>query len=88
MTLGEVKTGQQVRITSIPDEQARAQIIRFGITEGEVVTCVEVIPAGPVIIAKNKQEVAFGRKLACRIGVESAACPACSASGRAHHAVS
>ncbi|MEW6662984.1 MAG: FeoA family protein [Bacillota bacterium] len=88
MKLEEVRTGQHVRITSIPDEQVRAQIIRFGIAEGEVVTCVEVIPAGPVIIAKNKQEIAIGRKLARRIGVESVAYPACNVSGRAQHAVS
>jgi len=88
MKLDEVRTGQLVRITSIPDEQVRAQIIRFGIAAGEVVTCVEIIPSGPVIIAKNKQEIAIGRKLARRIGVESAAHTACSVSGRAHHAVS
>jgi Fe2+ transport system protein FeoA len=35
-----------------------------------LVTCREVIPMGPVVIARNRQEIAIGRSLARRINVE------------------
>jgi Fe2+ transport system protein FeoA len=54
---------------SIPDNMVRAQVIRFGIAEGEVVYCEEVVPAGPIVIRKNKQLLALGRGLARLIGV-------------------
>lgn len=70
MTLDNVKKGQLVKITNIPDEVTRIKAIRFGISEGEVVTCLEVVPAGPVVVSKNKQEIAIGRSLASYIWVE------------------
>ncbi len=69
MTLDRVKRGQFFKISSIPNELVRAQAIRFGIAEGEVVTCEEVVPAGPIVIRKNKQQLAFGRGLARQIDV-------------------
>ena len=69
MTLAQVKTGDTVRILRIPDPQTRAQIIRFGITEGDVVVCHESIPGGPVVLRKNRQEIAVGRRLASTISV-------------------
>lgn len=70
MTMDRVKRNQLFRILSIPDGLVRTQAIRFGIAEGEVVICEEVIPAGPVIIRKNKQRLALGRELAKRITVQ------------------
>ena len=70
MTLAEVIKGQTVRILSIPDEQIRSQAIRLGIGQGSLVTCQEIIPAGPIIIKKNRQEIAVGRGLAQAITVE------------------
>lgn len=70
MTLDKVKKGQHIKITGIPDELVRVQAIRFGISEGAVVTCREVVPSGPVIVSKNKQEIAIGRGLARSIEVE------------------
>ena len=70
MTLDKAKKGQNLKITSIPSEVIRAQAIRFGISEGAVVICEQVIPAGPVIIRRNKQEIAIGRGLARDIQVE------------------
>lgn len=72
MTLDRVKRGQSIRIISIPNDLIRAQAIRFGIAEGEVVRCEEVVPAGPVIICKNKQQLALGRGLARQISVAPA----------------
>lgn len=69
MKLHEVKKGQNIRITSIADDMVRAQAIRFGISEGETLTCIEVVPAGPVVISKNMQEIALGRGLASAIEV-------------------
>jgi Fe2+ transport system protein FeoA len=70
MKLDKVRKGQHIRITGIPNELTRVQAIRFGISEGAVVTCREVVPAGPVVVAKNKQEIAIGRGLARTISVE------------------
>ncbi|AQS58270.1 FeoA family protein [Desulforamulus ferrireducens] len=69
MTLDKCKRGQRLQITSIPDEVVRAQAIRFGIAEGSVVTCEEVVPAGPVVLSMFKQQIAIGRQLAKSITV-------------------
>lgn len=69
MTLAEVKKGQTVKILHIPDEQMRSQAIRLGIGHGSLVTCQEIIPAGPIILKKNRQEIAVGRGLAQSITV-------------------
>jgi len=71
MTMDAMKKGQRCRINALPDDTVRSQAVRFGIGEGEIVTCAEVIPAGPVVISKNRQEIAIGRKLAKRILVEA-----------------
>lgn len=69
MTLSGAKRGQHVKIIHIPDENIRYQAIRFGISEGAVVFCEEVLPAGPIVLRKNRQEIAIGRELANRISV-------------------
>ncbi len=71
MTLDMAKKGQKVKIVDILDAHVKAQAIRFGILEGETIVCTEVIPAGPVIIRKNTQEIALGRGLAKQIAVTS-----------------
>lgn len=68
-TLDGLKRGQRCRIISIPSEITRAQAIRLDIAEGEIITCGEKVPAGPVVIVKNRQEIAVGRKLAQQIQV-------------------
>jgi len=70
LTLDKAKKGQLVKISAITDELTRIQAIRFGISEGAVVTCREVVPAGPVVVSRNKQEIAIGRSLASAIWVE------------------
>ncbi len=42
----------------------------MGIDEGTILTCSEVVPAGPVVVSKNRQELAIGRSLARQINVE------------------
>ncbi len=70
MTLDKVKKGQQVIIRSIENDLLRAQATRFGISEGAVVMCQEIVPAGPVIISRAKQEIAIGRNIARSIEVD------------------
>ena len=71
MMLDQCKKGQKLRIMSISDDGLRTQAIRFGISEGSVVTCEEVVPAGPVVVRLAKQQIAIGRNLAKNILVES-----------------
>lgn len=70
MQLDKVSRGQVIKITGIPNDRVRVQVIRLGLSEGAVVTCREVVPAGPVVVSRNKQEIAIGRKLARTISVE------------------
>lgn len=67
MTLDMAEKGQSVKIVDIHNSNLKAQAIRFGIFEGETVVCTHIIPAGPVIIRKNMQEIALGRGLARQI---------------------
>jgi Fe2+ transport system protein FeoA len=69
LTLDGIEKGQYCRILSIPDGMIKAQALRLGISEGEIVACREKVPAGPVVIAKNRQEIAVGRRLARLIKV-------------------
>jgi len=72
MTLDRIKRGQYFTITRIPNEKIRAQAIRFGIAEGEWLSCEEVVPAGPIVIRKNRQLIALGRQLAKEIDIRLA----------------
>ncbi|MDO7788026.1 ferrous iron transport protein A [Desulforamulus aquiferis] len=70
MTLDKCKRGQKLKIMNIPNELIRLQAIRFGISEGSIVTCEEVVPAGPVVVGMFKQQIAIGRDLARNIAVQ------------------
>lgn len=70
MTLSDVKRGDSFKIISIPNDKIRAQAMRFGISEGATVSCAEKIPGGPVILKKNLQEIAIGRRLAKKITID------------------
>ncbi len=70
MTLAQARPGQLLRISQIPDPVVRAQATRFGINEGADVECFEVVPRGPIILRKRRQEIAVGRRLAEKIGIE------------------
>ena len=70
MTLDQVKRGEQIKIISIGDSRTREQALRMGIDAGTVLTCSEVVPAGPVVVSKNRQELAIGRAVARHINVQ------------------
>lgn len=69
-TLDQVKKGSLCTIKNIGAKEIRPQTIRFGLTEGKKVLCQAVIPAGPVVIKINQQELALGRNLAKQIEIE------------------
>ena len=69
MCLTDAKRGQRVRIARIEGEGLRTQFIRFGITEGSCIRCLERIPFGPLMLRHHRQELAVGREVACRIFV-------------------
>jgi len=68
-TLAALRRGERVVIDCIACPQARAQALRFGVGEGASITCVTVVPGGPVVLRCGRQEIAFGRGLARRITV-------------------
>lgn len=70
MVLADVNRGDKFQISSINNEEVRAQALRFGISEGANILCEEKIPGGPVIIKRNLQEIAVGRRLAENITIE------------------
>ena len=72
MTLDSVKRGQAFTITDIASDSVRAQAIRFGIATGEFLVCEEVVPAGPIVVRKNRQLIAMGRSLAQGIQISPA----------------
>ena len=71
MTLVDMNRGDECQIKVIPDDKIRVQAMRFGISEGSRVICEEKIPGGPVILKRNLQEIAIGRRLAEKIKVEN-----------------
>ena len=68
-TLDRVKSGKLCMIKSLPSGKIKDQTIRFGLTEGKKVLCQTVIPAGPVVLKVDRQEIALGRNLAKQIGI-------------------
>lgn len=68
-TLDKVTKGQKFIIDQLPDDDYKLQLIRFGIAEGEKVTCLDKILGGTIILKKNRLEVALGSELAKRIKV-------------------
>ena len=70
MTLDQASKGQRLVIQAIASPEISTQIIRFGLGVGEAAICQEKLPNGPVILRKNRQEIAIGRDLARAITIE------------------
>lgn len=69
MCLTEIKRGETVFVVGISDEETRTQFIRFGISEGSKIKCLEKIPFGPFMLRHKSQELAIGREVARNIVV-------------------
>lgn len=70
MTLDQAKKGSIVRIITIGHPESKSQLVRMGVCEGSKVVCQEKLPFGPVVLRCNRQEIAIGRQLACKIEVQ------------------
>ncbi|NUN07607.1 MAG: ferrous iron transport protein A [Ignavibacteriaceae bacterium] len=66
-TLDKASKGKFLKINSLPKGIHRIQLLRFGITEGDIVFCLERLPGGTVVIKKNRQEIAIGFDIAKNI---------------------
>ena len=69
MSLSSSKTGQHLKIVSVPHGTLKAQFVRLGIHEGEKVKCLERLPGGTIVVQKNRQQIAIGHQLAKQIMV-------------------
>ena len=74
MCLTEIKRGETVNLVRIDDEETKTQFIRFGISEGSRIRCLERIPFGPFMLCHNNQEMAIGREAARSIFVKKGGC--------------
>lgn len=69
ISLNTCPQGKWLQIYSLPDGILHAQFIRFGISEGERVQCIERLPGGTIVIQRNRQQLAIGHTLARQIFV-------------------
>jgi ferrous iron transport protein A len=69
ISLHQAKKGAFLRIEGIPEGKSRAQLLRLGLLEGELVRCLEKLPGGTIVLEKNRQEIAIGFSLASTIVV-------------------
>lgn len=70
MTLAEVTRGQTIRIREIESPEIRSQAMRLGLGVGATAFCEAIIPRGPIVLTRARQEIAIGRQLAQSIHVE------------------
>ncbi len=68
-TLDKATRGQSLTIDLLPSGVIKSQLIRFGIMEGEKVTCLDRLVGGTVILQKKRLEIALGCDLAKSIMV-------------------
>jgi Fe2+ transport system protein FeoA len=68
-SLNSSKSGQTVRILTMPPGILGAQFVRLGIHNGEKVKCLERLPGGTIVLQKGRQQIAVGYQLAKQIMV-------------------
>jgi Fe2+ transport system protein FeoA len=61
------KSGQVLRIETMPSGILGSQFVRLGIHKGERVKCLERLPGGTVVLQKGRQQIAVGYPLAKQI---------------------
>jgi Fe2+ transport system protein FeoA len=69
-TLDKLAVGDRFAITEVKDDDIRCQLMRLGMDENECLCCDYVLPGGPVIVKRGRQQIAVGRDLAGQIEVE------------------
>lgn len=68
VSLANIKIGEIAEICEFSNPKTKLFSSRFGIEEGQTVTC--IAKPGPVVIRKNMQEIAIGKKLCNEILVK------------------
>lgn len=61
VSLVSIKVGEKAEICDFINSAAKCFSSRFGIEKGQVVTC--IAKPGAVVIRKNNQEIALGKRL-------------------------
>ncbi|NLU43041.1 MAG: ferrous iron transport protein A [Firmicutes bacterium] len=69
-TLDKLAVGDRFAITEVRDDDIRCQLMRLGMDANESLCCDYVLPGGPVIVKRGRQQIAVGRDLAGQIEVE------------------
>ena len=64
-TLYDLKKGQEAEIIEFKNSEIRLNSSRFGIEVGQIIKCIAKL--GTVVIQKNQQQIAIGKKLAKEI---------------------
>ncbi len=67
--LSAIRKGGRVRIAQLPPGEMRSRFIRIGLMEGAVVSCLERLPGGTIVLIFHHQEVALSGELAASIEV-------------------
>jgi Fe2+ transport system protein FeoA len=67
--LSSIRKGTRVRIHRLPEGDMRTQFIRIGLLEGALVTCIERLPGGTMVLLHHRQELALSADLADSIWV-------------------
>ncbi|PZD97477.1 ferrous iron transport protein A [Paenibacillus sambharensis] len=70
MLVTEMRRGQTGVIIFIENARLQRDAMRFGLGAGQKVECIELLPAGPVVLRRNHQELAIGRELASCIQIK------------------
>lgn len=69
-TLAHANKGESCIIIDFADESTKCQTMRFGLSKGETIKCLEKV--GPIIVGKSYQKLAIGKNLASKIYVKTA----------------
>lgn len=67
MQLSTIRKGMRVRIEQLPQGEMRSHFIRIGLMEGVIVSCLEKLPGGTIVLGLHHQEVALSDELASAI---------------------
>ena len=67
--LSAIRKGGRARIAQLPAGEMRSRFIRIGLMEGAVVSCLERLPGGTIVLVFHHQEVALSGELAASIEV-------------------
>ncbi|MFA6234662.1 MAG: ferrous iron transport protein A [Bacteroidota bacterium] len=69
MKLIALAKGMRARIERLPAGEIRSRFIRIGLVEGAIVSCMEKLPGGTIVLEFSRQEVALSGDLAGSIEI-------------------